>query len=320
MAEEYERRTKIGLVGTGMVGASFAYAFIQQGHASEMVLIDANHGRAEAEAMDLNHGLPFVRPMRIWAGTYADLAGASVTVITAGAAQQPGETRLQLLERNVAILRDIIPQVVRYNPDGIILIASNPVDLMTYLALQISGFPPAKVIGSGTILDTARFRSMLGEHYAVDPRSVHAYIVGEHGDSEVPLWSLANIGGVPLTQFQSRGVGYDQAALQSIFERTRDAAYAIIERKGATYYAIGLGLVTIVEAILRDQHTVLTVSSLMTGQYGTTDIAISLPTIVGAQGIEEVLTLPISAEEEEAFRRSVATLQERYATVASMTT
>ena len=318
MTEEHEGPTKIGLVGTGMVGASFAYAFMQQGHASEMVLIDSNHGRAEAEAMDLNHGLPFVRPMRIWAGDYADLKGAAVTVVTAGAAQKPGETRLQLLERNVAILRAIIPEVVRHNPDGIILIASNPVDLMTYLTLQISGLPPGRVIGSGTILDTARFRSLLGEHYTVDPRSVHAYIVGEHGDSEVPLWSLANIGGVPLKQFHSsRGTDYDAAALQGIFERTRDAAYAIIERKGATYYAIGLGLVTIVEAILRNQHTVMTVSSLMTGQYGIQDTAISLPTIVGAQGIEEVLLLPLSPEEEDAFRRSATTLQERFATVGA---
>lgn len=313
MAEQSEGGVRVGVIGTGMVGASFAYALMQRGLVNEMVLIDTNRGRAEAEAMDLNHGLPFVRPMRIWAGDYSDLAGAAITVVTAGAAQQPGETRLQLLERNMTILRAVIPAIVQNNPDGIILLASNPVDLMTYLSVQLSGLPAGKVIGSGTILDTARFRALLGEHYMVDPRSVHAYIVGEHGDSEVPLWSLANIGGVPLRDFRSAGgTGYDQAALEHIFEGTRDAAYTIIERKGATYYAIGLGLLAIVEAIVRNQHTVLTVSSLMNGQYGVNDICISLPTIVGAQGIESVLQLPLSPEEEAAFRHSAATLYERF--------
>lgn len=312
-----EGRNKVGVVGTGMVGASFAYALMQRGLANEMVLIDANRGRAEAEAMDLNHGVPFVRPMRIWAGDYADLAGAAVTVVTAGAAQKPGETRLQLLERNAGIMRAIIPEVVKHNPDGIILIASNPVDLMTHLSVEISGLPATHVFGSGTILDTARFRYLLGDRYSVDPRSVHAFIVGEHGDSELALWSLANIAGVRLRDFRAAsGVGYDEAALQSIFEQTRDAAYTIIERKGATYYAIGLALLTIVEAILRDQHTVLTVSSLMKGQYGVSDLCISLPTIVGARGVEEVLNLALSPEEEESFRRSAATLQERYAQIA----
>jgi L-lactate dehydrogenase len=295
-----------------MVGASFAYALMQRSLTNELVLIDANKGRAEAEAQDLNHGLPFVRPMRIWAGDYADLQGAAVTVVTAGAAQKQGETRLQLLERNAEIFKQIIPQIVQHNPDGVIVIASNPVDLMTKLSLDMSGLPPSQVLGSGTLLDTARFRSLLGDHYTVDPRSVHAYIVGEHGDSEVPLWSLANIAGVRLQDFRSStGKGYDQAALQRIFENTRDAAYSIIERKGATYYAIGLGLLTIVEAILRDQHTVLTVSSLMSGQYGVSDICISLPSIVGAHGVEEVLNLSLSSDEEDAFRRSATTLQER---------
>ncbi|GIV97667.1 MAG: hypothetical protein KatS3mg057_2324 [Herpetosiphonaceae bacterium] len=185
MTSTAEGRNKLGLVGTGMVGTSFAYAVMQRGIANELVLIDANRARAEAEVMDLNHGLPFVRPMRISVGDYADLAGAAVTVITAGAAQRPGETRLQLLERNAAIMREIIPAIVRHNPDGITLIATNPVDIMTYIALQESGLPPERVIGSGTILDTARFRYLLGEHYNVDPRSIHAYIVGEHGDSEL---------------------------------------------------------------------------------------------------------------------------------------
>lgn len=226
------------------------------------------------------------------------------------AAQKQGETRLQLLERNAAIFRQIVPQIVQHNPDGVLLIASNPVDIMTHVSLQMSGLPPEQVLGSGTILDTARFRTLLGEHYTVDPRSVHAYIVGEHGDSEVPLWSLANIAGVRLQDFQSStGKGYDETALQRIFENTRDDAYSIIEQKGATYYAIGLGLLAIVEAIVRDQHTVLTVSSLMHGQYGVHDICISLPSIVGAHGVEEVLNLQISADEEDAFRHSADTLK-----------
>ncbi len=316
-----EQRSKVGVVGTGMVGASFAYTLMQRRLANEMVLIDANHGRAEAEAMDLNHGLPFVRPMRIAAGTYADLAGAAVTVVTAGAAQKPGETRLQLLERNAAILSDIIPQIVHHNPDGIILLASNPVDIMTQLGLHLSGLPPHQLFGSGTILDTARFRYLLGEHYQVDPRSVHAYIIGEHGDSEVPLWSLANIGGVQLRDFRSTtGVGYDIAALDQIFVQTRDAAYSIIKEKGATYYAIGLGLLAVVEAILRNQHTVLTISSRMTGHYGVSDTCLSLPTIIGARGIEGVLDLPLSAAEAGSFQRSASILQEHFQQVVPKST
>ena len=308
---------KVGIVGTGMVGASFAYALMQRSLTNEMVLIDANRGRAEAEAMDLQHGLPFVRPIDIRAGDYADLAGAAITVVTAGAAQKPGETRLQLLERNAAIFRQIIPPIAEHNPDGIIVVATNPVDIMTSLTIKYSGLPAQRVIGSGTVLDTARFRSMLGEHYNVDPRSVHAYIVGEHGDSELPLWSTATIGGMRLEDYQpAGGQKIDRATRERIFERTRDAAYAIIERKGATYYAIGLGLLAVVESILRNQRSVLTVSSQMTGQYGVSDICISLPTIVGSGGAEEVLLLSISPEEEEGFRRSATTLKERLAQVA----
>ena len=305
---------KVGLVGAGMVGASFAYALMQRGLANELVLVDLDTARAEGEAMDLNHGLPFVRPMRMYAGDYDQLASAEVVVITAGANQRPGETRLDLLQRNAAVFRDIVPRVVRAAPESIIVIATNPVDILTTISVLIAGLPPGRVIGSGTILDTARFRYMLGDYYRVDPRSVHAYIVGEHGDSELALWSLANIAGVNLRDFVGvNGRGYDQAALQAIFEQTRTAAYEIIKRKKATYYAIGLGLLAIVEAILRDQHTVLTICSPLAGQYGVTDIAISMPTIVGQAGIEEVLNLPISAEEQAAFSASAQTLKDRLA-------
>jgi L-lactate dehydrogenase len=310
----YRVTGKVGLVGTGMVGASFAYALMQRGLANELVLVDANHARAEGEAMDLNHGMPFVRPMRISAGDYVQLDGCEIVVIAAGANQRPGETRLDLLQRNAAIFRSIVPQVVAANPDGLILIATNPVDILTHIAVEIAGLPPGRVIGSGTILDTARFRYLLGDYYRVDPRSVHAYIVGEHGDSELALWSLANIAGVNLRDFVGvNGRGYDQAAMAAIFEQTRTAAYEIIQRKQATYYAIGLGLLTIVEAILRDQHTVLTVSSPMSGQYGVAGISLSLPTIVGRAGIEEVLALTLAADEQAAFQSSAQLLKQRLA-------
>ncbi|GIV88456.1 MAG: L-lactate dehydrogenase [Chloroflexus sp.] len=312
-----KRTGKVGVVGTGMVGTSFAYALMQRSLASELVLIDIDRARAEGEAMDLNHGLPFVRPMRIYAGDYADLADADLIVIAAGANQRPGETRLDLLGRNAAIFRDMIPAILAANHDGIIVVATNPVDILTTIAAQIAGSDANRVIGSGTILDTARFRYLLGQHYGVDPRSVHAYIVGEHGDSELALWSLANIAGVRLVDFVgANGQGYDQAALDAILEQTRNAAYEIIKRKRATYYAIGLGLLAIAEAVLRDQHTVMTVSSLMTGQYGVTDIAISLPTIVGRDGAEEVLNLPLSDQEVALFQRSANLLKEYLAQVS----
>lgn len=311
---DYPVTGKVGLVGAGMVGSSFAYALMQRGLANELVLIDADTARAEGEAMDLNHGLPFVRPMRMYAGTYAQLTGAAIVVIAAGSNQRPGETRLDLLQRNAAVFRDIVPQVVAASPDSIIVIATNPVDILTYISAEIAQLPPGRVIGSGTILDTARFRYLLGEYYRVDPRSVHAYIVGEHGDSELALWSLANIAGVRLRDFVgANGQGFDQGAMDTIFEQTRTAAYEIIKRKKATYYAIGLGLLTIVEAVLRDQHTVLTVSSPMSGQYGVDGISTSMPAIVGRGGVEEVLTLPISEEEQAALERSSQMLKERLA-------
>jgi len=302
---------KVGLVGTGLVGTSFAYALMQRGIASELVLIDVNKDKAIGEMMDLNHGLSFTKPMKIVAGDYADLENAKVVVVSAGAAQKPGESRLDLLTRNAKIFKSIIPQIVKYNPNGIILIATNPVDILTYISLKESGLPASRVIGSGTILDTSRFRFLLGQYYEVDPRSVHAYIVGEHGDSEIPLWSMANIGGVRLQEFAPlKNKVYNQEEMNKIFESVRDAAYEIIQRKGATYYAIGLGLLHIVESILGNYRSVLSVSTLMTGQYGVKDICMSLPSVVGENGIEETLTLPMSKEEEEGFRKSAEKLKE----------
>ena len=314
---ERKSTNKVGLIGTGMVGASFAYSLMQRGVANELVLIDADAARAEGEMMDLNHGLPFVRPMRIIAGGYADLADAEVIVICAGVGQRPGQSRLDLLRTNAGIFRDILPKVDAVNKSAIIIVATNPVDLLTQISAQILGLEPYRVMGSGTALDTARLRYMLGVHYGVDSRSVHAYVVGEHGDSELALWSLSNIAGVRLADFVgANGQGYDQAALDRIFDQTRNAAYEIIQRKKATYYAIGLGLLSIVESILRDQHTVMTVSSPLFGQYGVNGISISMPAIVGRSGVEKVLNLPLSDAELAAFQSSARTLKDRLAEIS----
>lgn len=305
MAENFNKSTRVAVIGTGNVGATFAYTLMLSGLAAEIVLIDANKSKAEGEAMDLNHGVPLSHSTQIWSGEYADCAGAAVTVITAGAAQRPGETRLDLVQRNVAIFKQIIPQVVKNNPDGIILVATNPVDILTYASWKISGLPSERVIGSGTILDTARFRYMLSEHFNVDARSVHAYIIGEHGDSEVPVWSLANIAGMRLPTFcASNDMNCQDDALEKIFQKTRDAAYEIIERKGSTYYAVAVGLLRIVEAILRNQGTVFSISSYIQNFYGVSDVYLSLPTIVDRGGAQRALRLDLNDKEIEGFRNS----------------
>jgi L-lactate dehydrogenase len=303
--------TRVAVVGTGAVGSTFAFSLLLSGLASEIVLVDANARKAEGEAMDLMHAVPFARNTRIWAGSIDDCRGAAITVIAAGVGQKPGETRLELLRKNAAIFRMIVPAVALANPGGIILVATNPVDVLAYLAFRISGLPAARVIGSGTILDTARFRALLAEHFGVDPRSVHAYIAGEHGDSEVPVWSSANIAGMPLAEFATaNGMGHDAARLGQIFEATRDAAYQIIERKGATSYAVAAGLMRIVEAILRDQSTVLSVSSLIRDYHGIDDIYLSVPTVVGRGGVERTLRLALSPEEAAGLQRSAGLLRE----------
>ena len=301
---------QVGVVGTGLVGASFAYALIIRQLATRLVLVDVNKEKTIGEVMDFDHGLPFTGPMKILAGEYSDLAGSQVVVIAAGSGQKPGETRLDLLARNAAIFREIVPQVVRHNPDGIILVATNPVDILTRISLEVSGLPASRVIGSGTILDTSRFRFLLGQYYEVDAQSVHAYIIGEHGDSEIPVWSLANIGGVRLQEFAPlQSKAYTQDEMDRLFTQVRDAAYEIIKRKGATYYAIGLGLVAIVESILGDYRRVLSVSTLMAGHHGVSDMCLSLPCVVGARGIEEVLALTLNNEEESGFRASAEKLR-----------
>jgi L-lactate dehydrogenase len=301
---------RIAIVGAGAVGSTLAYALMVRGQADEIVLTDINRAKAEGEAMDLGHGLPFVRPVEVHAGDYADCAHADVTIITAGAASRPGETRLDLAGKNAAIFRQIIPEIARHNLEGILLVVTNPVDVLTYLTLKLAGRPASKVIGSGTVLDSARFRYLLARHCGVDPRNVHAHVIGEHGDSEVPVWSLANIAGVRLTEYcLICGRGCTLAQQEEISSQVRKAAYEVIQRKGATFYAIGLATASIVESILRDQRSVLPVSSLLQGQYGLRDVCLSLPAVVGRAGVIELLEIPLDEGELEELRRSATVLQ-----------
>jgi L-lactate dehydrogenase len=312
--EEESRPVRVAVVGVGDVGSTFAYALVLSGLAAEIVLIDANRAKAEGEAMDLSHTVPFTHPTRIWAGDYADCAGAAITVLTAGAKQKPGQSRLDCLQTNARIWREIVPQIAQQNPRGILLVATNPVDVLTYAALKLSGLPSSRVLGSGTILDTARFRFLLSQHFGVDARSMHAYIVGEHGDSEVPVWSLANIAGMHLPEYcRVQGLPYDPQQMQTIFESTRDAAYHIIERKGSTYYAVAAGLLRITQSILRHQNTVLSVSSLIEDYCGIGDLCLSLPTVVDRGGIQRVLRLELDEAEQAKLRHSADVLKKTIA-------
>jgi len=302
--------TRIVIVGTGHVGATCAYALQLLGHASEIVLVNAHRERAEGEAMDINHGSLFARPVRVWAGDFSDCKDADIVVLAAGASQKPGETRLDLLRRNTAIFHNILPRIVQHNKDAILIVVSNPVDVLTYIAYKISRLPARQIIGSGTILDTARFRYLLSQHFGIEPRSIHAYIIGEHGDSQVPVWSLANIAGIRLDDYaQLNNKPLNKSSREAIALNTRRAAYEIIRRKGATYYAIAAGLVRIIEAIVRDECSVLTVSSLIRGQHGLNDVCLSLPNIVNRQGINETMVLPLSYEEQMGLENSARVLR-----------
>lgn len=303
--------SKIVLIGCGQVGATFAYTVLVRGLANELVIIDKNQDKALGDVLDLNHGLMLAHPMKITVGDYPDCADADIIVITAGANQRPGETRTDLMNRNVAIFDAIIKQVTQYNQGGILLIATNPVDILTQVALKLSGWPASRVIGSGTLLDSSRFRYLVAERLGVDPRSIHGLIIGEHGDSELAVWSSLSIAGITPGEAEpgSRWHLSDEAR-REIYEDTRGAAYKIIERKGATYYAIALALGRICEAILRDQRSVLPVSTYLTGYHGVSDVCVGVPSVVGRRGVEEVLMLPLSPSEEEQFRQSAAKLKQ----------
>ncbi|XJZ26222.1 L-lactate dehydrogenase [Bacillota bacterium Lsc_1132] len=304
------RVNKVALIGTGFVGSSYAFALLNQGITEELVLIDINKEKSEGDAMDLNHGLPFApSKTKIWFGSYADCANADLVVLTAGANQKPGETRLDLVEKNMKIFKNIVKEIMDSGFDGIFLVATNPVDILTYAVWKFSGLPKERVIGSGTILDTARFRFLLGDYFDVDPRNVHGYIIGEHGDTELPVWSNADIAGTPISQWTKNKKGFNQKELDQIFENVRDAAYQIIERKGATYYGIAMGLVRLTKAILGNENSVLTVSAYLNGEYGQSDIYIGVPAVVNRNGIREVVQLELNAEEQQKFSHSVEVLK-----------
>jgi len=302
---------KVGVVGSGFVGSTTAYAMTLMGVASELVLLDLDRRLADAHAQDILHATPFAHPVTIRMGDYPDLHGAAIVVIAAGVAQRPGETRLQLLDRNAQVFRDIIPQIARYAPNAILLIATNPVDVMTQVATRLSGLPPERVIGSGTILDTARFRALLGEYLGVSPHSIHAYVVGEHGDSEMLCWSNAMVGGVPLLKFAEQiGRPLPEEMRQRIDEGVRRAAYRIIEGKGATYFGIGAALARLARAILHDERALFTVSILNDEVEGVKEVALSLPRIIGRTGVVATLRPPLSDEERDGLRRSAEILKQ----------
>jgi L-lactate dehydrogenase len=303
-------RDAVAIVGIGAVGATTAYALMNAGTVAEMILIGRDTGKVLGEVMDLNHGTSFVPPVRIREGNYEDCKDARIVVIAAGVRQKPGESRIALLERNLEVIDEIIPNVTANNPDCIILMVTNPVDALTYAALKKSGFPPGQVIGSGTLLDTSRFRFLLSEHCRVAAQNVHAYIIGEHGDSEVAAWSATNVAGMPFELFcQGCPCGCTLVEKDEIFQSVKNAAYEIIEKKGATFYAIGLAVRRIVQAILRNESVILTVSSLMDGQYGVSDVCVSLPSIVDESGVTRVLEMPLSDEESGGFKASAETLR-----------
>ncbi len=301
---------KVAIIGCGFVGSSIAFSLMQRGLFTEMVLLDVDGAKAEGEAMDLSHGLPYIASMDIRAGTYDDIGDCALVVITAGVNQKQGETRLDLIGKNVAILKNIIPQITSRGFEGILLIVSNPVDVLTYAAYRISGYPKRRVIGSGTVLDTARLKYLLGERLRVDSRSVHAFIIGEHGDSELAVWSGANVSGVDLPAFfQLQGQKDAQTALQEIYEGVRDSAYEIIARKGATYYGIAMAVARIADSIVKDERAVLPVSVLLEGQYDLQGLCLSIPSIIGRNGLEQVLEIPLDQGERRALECSAQQLR-----------
>ena len=301
---------KIAVVGAGFVGTTFAYSLLIHGLASQIVIIDINQEKAEGEVMDLNHGMPFAYPARIWAGDYSDCRDADIVVVAVDKGQKIQQSRLELAEGNFQVLKQIIPSITRYNSEGILLVVTNPLDVMTYVAWKLSGFPKNRVIGSGTILDTARLRYLLGEHLQVDPRNVHAYIIGEHGDSEVPVWSLANVAGIRLKDYcPICRVPYSPDDLNDLFLKVKNAGYEIMKRKGRTNYGVALGLTKIVESIIRDENAISTVSCFLEDYHAVSDVCLSVPVILNRTGVKEIIKLPLDDEEITAFQKSAATVK-----------
>ena len=299
---------KVGVVGSGLVGSTAAFALVMRGVGRQIVLVDKNEARAVAEAADIRHAVPFAHALEVQSGGYADLAGCKAVLLCAGVGQKPGESRLQLLQRNAAVFREVVPAVLKHAPDAVVIVATNPVDVMTHLAARFAaelGVPAGRVFGSGTTLDTARFRSLLGEHCGVDPHHLHAYVLGEHGDSEVLTWSLATVGGMPLDSFvRMRGIELTDAIRADIDQKVRRAAYTIISGKGATYYGIGCALARIVDSVLHDQRSILTVCAPTAEVAGVKDVTVALPRLVGGAGVIETFPLPLNDLEQGQLRAS----------------
>ena len=301
---------KAAMIGCGFVGSASAFALMQSGLFSEMVFIDADKDKAEGEAMDIAHGVPFARQMKIYAGDYDDIGDAAIIIVTAGANQKPDETRLDLVHKNIGIFKSIIPEIAKRNCQGILLIVSNPVDILTYTALKLSGFPENRVIGSGTVLDTARLKYELSEHLSVDSRSIHAFIIGEHGDSEIAAWSSANISGIKVSDFcEMRGHYHHDENTKLIAESVKNSAYEIIEKKHATYYGIAMAVKRICEVIIRDEKSILPISSMMHGEYSIDDVVLSMPAVVGKNGVETTVPIDLNEEEQVKLRESAETLK-----------
>lgn len=300
---------KVAIIGCGYVGAATAFSIMQSGLFSEMVLLDVDQKKAEGEAMDISHGMPFSRPMKIYAGTYDDITDSAIIIVTAGCNQKPDETRLDLVHKNIAIYKQIMGEIAKRHVEGILLVVSNPVDILTYVAWKYSGLARSRVIGSGTVLDTARLKCLLGEELGVDARSVHAFIIGEHGDSELAVFSSANVSGIDLKDF------YDMCQpdeyhedTERIYDQVKDSAYKIIESKKATYYGVAMAVRRICECIVRNERSILTVSGVVDGCYGAYDMALSLPCIVGSRGIEQIIQIDLDEQEEEGLKNAIQIL------------
>ena len=310
MNKKKSNSKKAVMIGCGFVGSASVFALMQSGLFTEIALIDADKNKAEGEAMDISHGIPFASPMRIYVGDYDDVADATIVIISAGTGQKPGETRLDLVNKNVAIFKSIIPEIAKRDFGGILLVVANPVDILTQVAIKLSGLPEKRVIGSGTVLDSARLRSKLGQHLSVDSRSVHAFIVGEHGDSEVVAWSSVNVSGVPLSDMcEMRGHYNHKENTKEIADAVKNSAYEIIEKKGATFYAVALAIRRIAEALIRDEHSLLTVSGYCSGAYEIKDVCIGLPMILGRDGIENIVEIPLNQLEKDNLHESANALK-----------
>ena len=302
---------KISIIGAGFVGSTTAFALMTSGLASEIVIVDINKEKAEGEAMDLSHGVSFVRPIEITSGEYVDTKDSDIVIITAGIGQKPGQTRLDCISKNLKIYQSIVPEVVKFSPNSILLVVSNPVDILTYITYKLSGFPSNRVIGSGTVLDTSRFKYLLSRHFEIDARNIHTYIMGEHGDSEIATWSLTSIAGMNVDEYCNICTGKCSGEMKfEIYKEVKESAYTIIKKKGATYYAVSLAIKRIVEAILSNENSILTVSSLLKGEYGIQDIYMGVPTILGRDGVKKILQVKLNEDENTKLFESSKVLKE----------